>query len=312
MSPTRRFAAVDCGTNSIRLLVADDDGHGGLTQVDRRLEMVRLGQGVDATGQFHPDALARTLAACDGYAVVLRELDVPPEHVRFVATSAARDAGNAEELFAGVRSRLGVEAEIVSGAEEAALSFAGAVGGIGEHDEPVLVVDIGGGSTELVLGEGGQILAATSLDIGSVRLRERLLQGDPPSQAEILATREHVDAQLDSAGVPLDRARTWVGVAGTMTTLSAVHQGLPGYDPTKVHGSTIAVDELCLLADSIVHRSVRQLRDIPSMHPMRADVISAGAVIAERIARRVGAPALTVSESDILDGIVLDLVARPA
>ncbi|SDD93796.1 Ppx/GppA phosphatase family protein [Auraticoccus monumenti] len=312
MTTHRRFAAVDCGTNSIRLLVADDDGHGGLTQVDRRLEMVRLGQGVDATGQFHPDALARTFAACDDYAAVLRELDVPAAHVRFVATSAARDAGNAEEFFTGVRSRLGVEAEIITGSEEAVLSFAGAVGGIGEHEEPVLVVDIGGGSTELVLGEGGRILAATSLDIGSVRLRERLLHGDPPSQAEILATREHVDAQLDASGVPLDRARTWVGVAGTMTTLSAVQQGLPVYDPSKVHGSTIAVDELCLLADSIVHRSVRQLRDIPSMHPMRADVISAGAVIAERIAQRVQAPALTVSESDILDGIVLELVGRPA
>ncbi|RCK70764.1 Ppx/GppA family phosphatase [Desertihabitans brevis] len=307
---SERCAAIDCGTNSIRLLVADDDGAGGLVQVDRRLEMVRLGQGVDATGEFHPDALQRTFAACEMYADLLREHGVDPAHTRFVATSAARDAGNAEEFFAGVRERLGVDAEIITGSEEAVLSFTGAVSGIGEHPDPVLVVDIGGGSTELVLGEERRILAATSIDIGSVRLRERLLKGDPPSQDEIRATVEHVDAMLGSSGVAVERARTWVGVAGTMTTLAAVHQELPAYDPAKVHGAVIPREELVPLCESVVARTVGELRDIPSMHPMRADVISAGAVIVQRLAERIGADALTVSETDILDGIVLQLLER--
>nr|WP_231747790.1 Ppx/GppA phosphatase family protein [Auraticoccus cholistanensis] len=294
------------------MLVAEAGPDGRLVEVDRRLEMVRLGQGVDATGELHPDALARTFAACEQFAELLDQHGVAPERLRFVATSAARDARNGEQLFAGVRERLGVEAEVVTGSEEALLSYAGAVSGIAAAEEPVLVVDVGGGSTELVLGERGRILAGTSLDIGSVRLRERLLRGDPPSEAEVLATVDHVDAQLDRCGVPLERARTWVGVAGTMTTLSAAYQGLPRYDRERVHGSTVPREELRLLCTSMVQRSVRQLRDIPSMHPMRADVISAGCVIVERIAARVGAPELVVSETDILDGIVLERISQEA
>ncbi len=303
---TARYAAVDCGTNSIRLLVAEPDGRGGLVELDRRLEMVRLGQGVDATGELHPDALARTLAACDRFAEVLRGFDVPAQRLRFVATSAVRDVTDAGVLVDGVRDRLGVVPEVLSGAEEAELSFAGALSGLPAAEEPVLVVDVGGGSTELVLGQGGRLLASVSLDVGAVRLRERLLRGDPPSQAELLATQEHVDEQLDGCDVPLEQARSWVGVAGTMTSLSALHQGLPVYDRAAVHGSSIPRADLMALCTSLVQRPVHHLRDLPSMHPLRADVISGGCVVVERIAQRLRVPALTVSESDILDGVVLD------
>ena len=300
----RRVAAIDCGTNSIRLLIAELAPDGTLVDLDRRLHLTRLGQGVDATGDFHPDALARTLAGVADFAAEIAGLGV--DAVRLVATSAARDAGNRQAFFAGVRERLGVDAEIITGAEEARLSFRGAITALPHAAEPVLVMDIGGGSTELVLGAGGALRDA-SLDIGSVRLRERFLHHDPPTAAEVAAATEHVDRLLDGSGIDLTSARTWIGVGGTATSLSALHQHLPVYDRTLVHGSVLTRAEVIALADALMASPIAQIRQLPTMHPRRADVICAGALIASRVARRSPVD-LLVSESDILDGIARELI----
>ena len=213
-----RVAAIDCGTNSIRLLVAEADGR-GFRELERDLRITRLGQGVDATGEFHPDALVRTFAACDEYAAALDRHGVG--RVRFVATSAARDAGNREAFDAGVRERLGVTPEVIAGDEEAQLSFAGALGAAPDAEAPTLVMDIGGGSTELVLGQAGRPVTGVSLDMGSVRLRERILASDPPSLDEVAEAGEFIDDLLDASGVDFDSARSWLGVGGTATSLSA-------------------------------------------------------------------------------------------
>lgn len=303
-----RAAAVDCGTNSLRLLVAEADGAGGLRELDRRLEIVRLGQGVDATGEFRADALARTFAVLDQYAQVISDLGV--ERTRFVATSASRDARNREELYAGVRSRLGVDAEVISGLEEAQLSFEGALAGVPSADHPVLVTDIGGGSTELISGDAaGGVAAAASLDVGSVRITERLFSADPPTPADLAAAARLVDGLLDDAGLDLGSARTWIGVAGTFTTLAAMILRLPTYDRSLVHGSRIPRPRLSQALDFLTARPAAEIRRVPSMHPQRADVITAGALVATRIAARVGTELLTVSESDILDGVALRLLA---
>ena len=298
-------AAIDCGTNSVRLLVAAGPAQAPVV-LERTLRITRLGQGVDATGEFHPDALARTFAACDEYAAVLAAHGVG--RLRFVATSAARDAGNREEFFAGVRARLGVDPEVISGAEEAQLSFDGALGASPEAAPPALVVDIGGGSTELVLGASGQPVRGTSLDIGSVRLRERFLASDPPTAEQVAAATAHVDALLDASGIDLAAARTWIGVGGTATSLSAIVQGLETYDRARVHGSTVTRADLTALADRLLGSTVAEVLIIPTMVPGRADVICAGALICARVAARVGVD-LTVSESDILDGVVAQLLA---
>ncbi len=298
-------AAIDCGTNSVRLLVAEA-GPDGPVELERTLRLTRLGQGVDATGEFHPDALARTFAACDDYAVILSTHGV--QSVRFVATSAARDARNREEFFTGVRARLGVEAEVISGAEEARLSFDGALGAVRDAVWPALVVDIGGGSTELVLGAPATPLQAISLDVGSVRLRERFLASDPPTPAEVGEASAFVDGLLDASGIDLAAARTWLGVGGTATSLSAIVQGLATYDRARVHGSTVTRGHLAALADRLLGSTVAQVLQIPTMVPGRADVICAGALVCARIAARVGVD-LTVSESDILDGVVAELLA---
>ena len=305
-----RVAAIDCGTNSVRLLVAQEGAHGGLADLERRLILTRLGQGVDATGRFHTEALERTLAAFAEYAGVIAGLGV--DRVRLVATSAARDASNRDEFFAGARERLGIDAEIISGDEEAALSFRGALTALPDVAAPALVMDIGGGSTELVLGSGGatpHIEHGLSLDIGSVRIRERFLAGDPPTAEQIAAASDYVDSLLDGSGIPFARVATWIGVGGTATSLSAVNQRLPEYDRTKVHASTITRHDLSALTRRLLGSSVAQVRELPSMHPKRADVICAGALIADRVGRRVGVD-LTVSESDILDGIALGLLER--
>ena len=301
-------AAIDCGTNSVRLLVARADADGGLADLDRRLILTRLGQGVDATGRFHPDALERTLAAFAEYAEVIERFGV--ERVRLVATSAARDASHREEFFAGARRILGIDAEIISGDEEAALSFRGATTALPDVNEPVLVMDIGGGSTELVLGSGGDtpsIDHGLSLDIGSVRVRERFLAGDPPGAAQIATASDYIDGLLDASGVPFAEVATWIGVGGTATSLSAVNQQLPVYDRAKVHASTMTRTDLHALAERLLTSTVAQVRELPSMHPKRADVICAGALIADRVGRRVSVD-LTISESDILDGIALGLL----
>ncbi len=298
------YAAVDCGTNSVRLLVCRlIDGR--LVERDRRLHLTRLGQGVDATGRFHPDALARTLVALADFGAELDDLGV--RHRRVVATSAARDAANSAEFFAGVRARLGVDAEVIAGAEEARLSFAGAVGALPDLAQPVLVMDIGGGSTELVVGRDGVLAHAISLDVGSVRLRERLLRSDPPLPDEVAAARGHVDALLDTTGIDFDAVSSWVGVGGTATSLSALAQGLQSYDRALVHGSVLSGTELTTLTERLLGLPVEEVTALPTMVPGRADVICAGALICATVAQRVSGP-LLVSEADILDGIVLGLI----
>ncbi|SDD02921.1 Ppx/GppA phosphatase family protein [Actinokineospora iranica] len=314
-----RVAAIDCGTNSIRLLVADisvrDDGSFWLRDVHREMRVVRLGQGVDATGVLAPDALARTSAALADYTAIMRRKGV--ERVRMVATSATRDAKNRDEFFAMTRALLGVEAEVISGDEEARLSFVGAVGDLPPEDGPFLVTDIGGGSTELVLGDWdgarAEVHAALSVDIGCVRITERALRGDPPGAAEVAEARALAARVLDEAfaAVPVERARTWVGVAGTVTTLSAVSLGLPRYDPESIHLSRLTADEIATMTSRMLTASHDERAAIPVMHPGRVDVIGGGAVIvqtlAERIFRETGITALLVSEHDILDGIALSV-----
>lgn len=316
-----RVAAVDCGTNSIRLLVSEDTPQGP-RELDRRLIITRLGQGVDATGEFHPDALARTFAACEEYAEVLKRLGV--EKVRFAATSAARDAGNREEFYAGVRARLGVTPEVIPGEEEARLSFDGALAAAraagsdpddtstphelsGEVELPALVMDVGGGSTELVLGTSDADAAGVSLDMGSVRVRERFLHSDPPTAEEVAAATAFIDGLLDGSGVDLGAARTWFGVGGTATALAAINLGLTSYDRARVHGATITRAELAALTRRLLSEPVARVLEIPTMVPGRADVICAGALIIQRVSERVGCD-LTVSESDILDGLVATLL----
>jgi exopolyphosphatase/guanosine-5'-triphosphate,3'-diphosphate pyrophosphatase len=309
--PHRRVAAVDCGTNSIRLLIADQDEAGRLVDLDRRLEIVRLGQGVDATGEFHADALVRTFAAVDRFADVITAAGVSVDRIHFVATSAARDARNRAQFFDGIRARLGVEPEVISGDVEAALSFGGALSRVRPAVEPVLVMDIGGGSTELILGSAsGEIRQATSLQVGSVRLTERFLPSDPPTPAELAEATAYVDERLATSGIEWASVGSWVGVAGTVTSLAAVYLGLETYDREKVHGSVMPRAEVVRLSDRLSVLTVAEIRAIATMHPQRADVIAAGALIAARVANVVSAPELMTSESDILDGIALEVLRR--
>lgn len=305
-----RVAAIDCGTNSIRLLIAESasgSAKSAMVEVDRQLEIVRLGQGVDAAKEFHPAALERTFAATEAYASAIADAGVPTSAVRFVATSAARDAANREAFFAGIERRLGVRPEIITGAEEARLSYDGAVAGVGPQSDPVLVIDIGGGSTELIVGRGGTLEQAISLDLGSVRLRERLLSDDPPTARQLATARELIDGQL-AAQLDLSQVQTWIGVAGTATTLAAVYLGLEAYDRQAVHGCRIPIADVIELCEKVASATVAELREIPSMHPKRADVISGGALICGQIARRLGVAEFIVSETDMLDGIAAELL----
>ena len=310
MAEPVRVAAIDCGTNSIRLLIADL-ADGVLTEVDRRTLIVRLGQGVDATGAFAPEALERTFKVCDQYADAVLAAGV--ERLRFVATSAARDVSNRDEFFAGVQARFGVEPDIIAGAEEAELSFRGATSGLAELDVPgpYLVADIGGGSTELVLGDANGVLSAESLDMGSVRMTERHLLSDPALAAEMAAATNDVDALLAATSVPLAEARSLIGVAGTVTTVAAVALQLTEYDRSLVHHARIS-GPLLLETTSWLMGSTRADRAaVPVIHPGRVDVIGAGALILQRLHDRL-APQLAidevlVSEHDILDGVALSL-----
>jgi exopolyphosphatase/guanosine-5'-triphosphate,3'-diphosphate pyrophosphatase len=312
-----RVAAVDCGTNSIRLLVADierDPRSGAVTQRDvvRRMEIVRLGQGVDATGRLDPAALARTFAAVERYAAEIRAAGATA--VRFVATSATRDAANAADFVAGVRERLGVAPEVVSGDVEAGLSFTGATAALdGGLAEPFAVVDIGGGSTEVVVGTS-TVTAALSVDVGCVRLTERHLAADPPTPDQVAAARRDVAAALDrvAAEVPLGGVRTLVGVAGTVTTVAAAALDLPAYDPAAIHGSVQPVEHVVAVCERLLAATRAERAVLPFMHPGRVDVIGAGALVwaavIERVAAESGVTSVVASEHDILDGIALSLV----
>ncbi len=313
-----RVAAIDCGTNSIRLLIADVSGglaSGQLRDVHRETRIVRLGQGVDATGEFAPDAIARTRAALVDYAALLRAQRV--ERVRMVATSAARDVANRDVFFAMTAEVLGAVipasvAEVISGSEEAELSFRGAVGELDSAGAPFVVVDLGGGSTEIVFGRD-RVLASYSADIGCVRLTERCLHSDPPAPGEVAAAREVVRERLESAlrAVPVEGARTWVGLAGTMTTLSALAHNMTTYDAAAIHLSRVSGNDLMAVCDRLISMTRAQRAALPPMHEGRADVIGGGAIVVQELARelrtRAGIDELTVSEHDILDGIALSL-----
>ncbi|MBB6627051.1 exopolyphosphatase [Nocardioides sp. KIGAM211] len=267
------------------------------------MRMVRLGQDLDRTGRIADEALVRAFAALDEYAALITAHEVPVDRVRFCATSASRDASNAADFVAGVRARLGVEPEVIAGAEEAALAFDGAVRNLRvPPQEPVLVVDIGGGSTELILGSSAPE-TAHSMDIGSVRLHERHLHSDPPTAAEVAACVADIDAHLDACPVAPGDAATVVGVAGTVTTVAAGVLDLAAYDRTDTDQAVLAADDVHALVDRLVAMTVAERLELPWMHPGRADVIDAGALILSRVLRRAGVPSLLVSESDILDGI---------
>lgn len=307
----KRVAAIDCGTNSIRLLVADlDPATGAEIELDRQMKIVRLGQGVDATGQFADEALARTFAACEGYAEVIRKLGAT--EIRFVATSASRDARNRDVFFEGVRARLGVEPEVISGDEEADLSFRGATQALAvdaaDHATPYLVVDIGGGSTEFVLGTDS-VVAARSVDVGSVRMTERHLKADPPTMAQITEAKRDIDAAIDLAAQTVDftQAKTLVGVAGSATTVAALALGLEQYDHSRVHLSRIPAEVIRQTAADLLAMNHEQRAAHAVIHPGRVDVIGAGALVLARIVDRLGLPEVVVSEHDILDGIALSL-----
>ncbi|MET8513552.1 Ppx/GppA phosphatase family protein [Streptomyces sp. NPDC005077] len=306
-----RVAAIDCGTNSIRLLVADaDPATGELTELDRRMEIVRLGQGVDRTGRLAPDALERTFAACRRYADVIKVHGA--EKLRFVATSASRDAENRDEFVRGVLDILGVEPEVISGDQEAEFSFEGAtkeLAGRNHLAKPYLVVDIGGGSTEFVVGDD-RVLAARSVDIGCVRMTERHLVRDgvvtdPPTLGQITAIRADIDAALDLAeeSVPLTEAATLVGLAGTVTTVAAIALGLQEYDSEAIHHSRISFEQVQEITGRLVTSTHAERAAIPAMHPGRVDVITSGALVLLAVMKRTGAREVVVSEHDILDGI---------
>lgn len=311
-----RVAAVDCGTNSIRLLIADAEAD-ALHDVHREMRIVRLGQGVDATGEFAPEAIGRTRAALADYAELMRAHGVT--RVRMVATSAARDVSNRDEFFAMTSEILGsvvsgARAEVISGDEEAALSFHGAVAELDSTGAPFVVVDLGGGSTETVLGDGGGVQAAFSADIGCVRLTERCLHSDPPTADEVAQAREVVRQRLDEAlqVVPVEKARTWVGVAGTFTTLAALAKNMTTYDSEAIHLSTVPVSRLLQVCDELIAMTRKQRMALGPMHEGRVDVIGGGAIVVQELAAALGSRAgittLTVSEHDILDGIAYSLL----
>jgi len=307
MPVVERVAAIDCGTNTIKLLVGSFVGD-TLDVAARESRMVRLGQGVDETGLLAVEALERTFAAVEEYAGLIRAHGVPPERIRFCATSATRGAGNGSDFTDGVRARLGVVPEVLTGDEEAGLAFAGAMRGLADEPAaPVLVVDVGGGSTEVVLGDRTGVLAARSMDVGSVRLHERHVRHDPPTAEELVAIGRDVDTHLDDCGVSLDRAVTVVGIAGTCTTLGAAVLDLPSYDRESIHGSVHDLGDVRATLDRVVAMTVEQRRALPYMHPGRADVIDAGFVIVERVLARTRVSSLTVCESDILEGIAWSL-----
>ena len=319
MSPeVETVAAIDCGTNSIRLLIAERV-EGRLRDLHREMRIVRLGEGVDATGTFAAEALARTEAALRDYAVLLRDHGV--RKLRMVATSATRDAANRDEFFAMTAAVLGAVvpgavAEVITGSEEAELSFNGAIGELDSAAAPFVVVDLGGGSTEVVLGDSGGVQASYSADIGCVRMTERCLHSDPPTAAEVAEARRVVRERLAEAlrVVPVEQARTWVGVAGTFTTIAALAQGMDTYDSEAIHLSRIRFSDMLAVCDQLIGMTREQRAALGPMHEGRVDVIGGGAIVVQELAaalgERAGIDDLVVSEHDILDGIALSIPSR--
>ena len=309
-----RVAAIDCGTNSIRLLIADIE-NGTLTDVVRTMVIVRLGEGVDKTGEFSQAALARTFAAIETFALLISQHQ--PERVRFVATSASRDVSNRSEFMDGVLSRLGIEPDIISGDEEAELSFLGATADLVNEQEPpaapYLVVDIGGGSTEFVLGTTGPT-AAISTNVGCVRMTERHLISDPATPQEIAAAISDIDAAIDLAyqSVPISQAHSLIGLAGSVTTVAAIALGLSEYDSIAIHGSRISAPDIHRITGELLAMTRAQRAKLGPMHEGRIDVIGSGALVLDRIMIRTGLGEVVVSERDILDGIARGLISNPS
>lgn len=309
-----RVAAIDCGTNSIRLLIADIE-NGTLTDVVRTMVIVRLGEGVDKTGEFSQAALARTFTAIETFALLISQHQ--PERVRFVATSASRDVSNRSEFLDGVLKRLGIEPDIISGDEEAELSFLGATADLVNEQEPpaapYLVVDIGGGSTEFVLGTTGPT-AAISTNVGCVRMTERHLISDPATPLEIAAAIADIDAAIDLAyqSVPISQAHSLIGLAGSVTTVAAIALGLSEYDSIAIHGSRISASEIHRITGELLAMTRAQRAKLGPMHEGRIDVIGSGALVLDRIMIRTGLSEVVVSERDILDGIARGLISHPS
>ena len=301
-----RVAAIDCGTNSIRLLIADIDGN-NFREVVRDMEIVRLGQGVDQTGQFHPDAITRTLTAVDKFAAEIVKRGV--EKIRFCATSATRDATNRHLFVDGVRERLGIEVEVISGNEEAALSFAGAIQDLDPSQGPFLVVDIGGGSTEFVFGTTS-VESARSVNIGCVRMSERHFANDPATTEQVELARRDIQAAIAiaAAEVPITKAKTLVAVAGTATTVAAAGLNLAEYDRYAIHLARISATQVHDASAMFLRRNREERVSLGYMHPGRVDVIGAGSLVLSEIMKATGASEFVASESDILDGMARSLV----
>ena len=301
-----RVAAIDCGTNSIRLLIADIEGS-NFREITRTMEVVRLGQGVDKTGEFHPDAIARTLAAVDQFAIEIARRGV--EKIRFCATSATRDATNRHLFIDGVRERLGIEIEVIAGEVEAALSFQGAIKDFDKSQGPFLVIDIGGGSTEFVFGTDS-VEAARSMNIGCVRMAERHFTGDQPDPGQIASAIEDIDEAIKTAGksVPITQAKTLIAVAGTATTVAAAALDLPEYDRYAIHLARISAARTHEISQQLLKETRDQRSAHGYMHPGRVDVIGAGSLVLDRIMQLTGATEFVASESDILDGMAWSLV----
>ena len=310
MPRRQRLAALDVGTNSTRLLVADTDGDRLVAELVREMVITRLGRGVDHTGRLDPAALAGTLEVLAGYAETCARLGV--EDRRLVATSATRDAVNRETFLVGARAAVGAEPEVLTGEEEGAAAYLGATAGLPAGPR-TLVVDIGGGSTELIIG-AREPEAMLSLDVGCVRLAERHLHTDPPTAAEVAALRADVDAALDRVAAVLDpgSAARVVGVAGTVTTVTAIALGLDRYEPARIHRASVDAAAIAAVAARLAAMTIAERAALPVMAPGREDVIAAGALLLDGLVHRFGFSRMLASETDILDGVLLGLARRRA
>lgn len=300
-----RVAAIDCGTNSIRLLIADVSGE-NFREIYRDMEIVRLGQGVDKTGQFHPDAIARTLSAVDKYVLEIARRGV--EKIRFCATSATRDATNRQLFIDGVVEKLGIAPEVISGEEEAFLSFTGATKELPDSLAPFLVIDIGGGSTEFVLGNQN-VIEARSVNIGCVRMSERHFLNDPATATEIESARVDIQKAIIDASQQVDikGAKSLIAVAGTATTVAAAALDLPTYDRHSIHLSRISAEKTHQVSEMFLRMNRNERAALGYMHPGRVDVIGAGSLVLSEIMKATGAKEFIASESDILDGMAWSL-----
>ena len=299
------FAAIDCGTNAIRLLIAAVDSNKVSDRL-REMRTVRLGEGVDATGEFSNMALERTFAACREYAELLMQYEI--KELRFVATSASRDVSNRDVFITGVKEILGVEPEVISGDQEAELSYRGALSGL-DVKGSVLVADIGGGSTEFVTTLADRSLVSESVNIGCVRMTERYLQSDPPTQQEVEAATRDIRNQIEliARTVPIRTETTFIGLAGSVTTVAAMALGLHEYDADLIHSSALSMEEVDAVTNELLHMTRAQRAELGFMHPGRVDVIGGGALVLRESMRLLGFTQVVVSEKDLLDGVVIAL-----